>query len=190
MEEKFNIVVPYNNETMVEFRKKNKISASVIMFIAAAFFIALAVFCGVAKNSSLVGAIMFALFAAGAIAYAIVSLCTMKPQKKDENKKVEYVFYDSYLQIKIHKDETKVKTVESCAYKKYKDKQHVDLVTETDKLFDFRILVGTTNGIANYTNHVIPKTIFANAEELDTFKQFLKERVQKYVEPKLAIAKK
>lgn len=77
------------------------------------------------------------------------------------------------MQIKIHKDEAKVKTVESCAYKKYKDKQHIDLVTETGNFFNLRILVWTTNGIANYTNHVIQKIIFENAEQMETFNQFL-----------------
>lgn len=182
MEEKFNIIVPYNNEIMVANRKKNKKTMSIILFIIAPIFLLLSILSGTVNNPSTMAVVIFAIFAAFSLGFGIYDLCTTKPKAKDDKINIEYHFCEDILQIKrnSNKENGKVKTLESCAYRVVSNKQHIKQITETEKFFEIKIYTGTVNMVAQYNKHILPKSCFSSEEELNNFKAFLQERVEKY----------
>ncbi|MCM1404597.1 MAG: hypothetical protein NC133_03830 [Prevotella sp.] len=180
VEPKFNLEIPYNHPVLVAERKRNKISVSVILLIVAAAFVILG-FCSYgAQNSSDWVLYIFLGFAGVSALVAVWMLLTTKPNPKHNDRMIKMVFFEDYLKVTQDNGMVggKVKNLENCLYRKYANKQYVRYVFEYHDRIMLRILTGTYNGAPTYSNHSIPKAIFA-AGEADNFKTFLQDKVGK-----------
>lgn len=170
------INVPYNNELMVADRKKSKITMGILFLVAFAFCAGVGIWGFI--DGSITIALVFVLIAAGMLGLVIYSFCTIKASAKDENILINYSFYEEYLQIRQDNSASngKVKMLENCVYRPFKNKQYVAKVFEFADKIQLKIYTGTTNGAPNYHTHIIPKVVFKTEEELTSFTTFLKDK--------------
>lgn len=178
LEPKFNFEIPYNHEVLVAERKKIKVSSSIVLLIAAAV---LAILGWCASGSSSSGAwvwYIFLGFAGLAALIAVWNFLNAKPKAKDNDRMIKMAFYDDFMKVTQDNGMVggKVKNLENCLYRKYKNKQYVRNVFEYNDKIVIRILTGTYNGAPTYSNQSIPKAIFGADEEAN-FKAFMQERV-------------
>ncbi len=175
---KFEIDVPYNNEFLVAERKKSRIMVGVLYMFVAVAFLGLTIWGALSSGPSIALVVVFAILAALCCGAGIYHFCTLKAREKDENKTVKYCFYEDYLQIIQNNaaENGKVKMLENCLYRPYKNKQYVAKVMEFQNKLEVKIFTGTTNGAPQYNRHTIPKSMFETEEELNAFTQFLKEK--------------
>ena len=171
---KYNINVPYNHPSAVKSRKKMKIFASVMMFIVAPLWTAMAIGAFTGNNSSVAVAVLFIAMAVLCLICGIYFVYSIKPLKRDENRSIEFKFLDVSLEINQLKPNKK-KTLTICLYQKYKNKQYVSQVVEYGDRFDVKIYTGTYNGIPRIAGYALPKDLVG--ENLDKFTAFLKERM-------------
>lgn len=178
---KFNIEVPYNHEIIVAERKKTNITIGVVLLISSLAFIAFTIFSLLSNNSSIWVPIMFGAFALLTIGYAIIQFVSIKPKAKNELKFITYNFYEGFLHVaeEDRKENGKTKEITNCLYRPYKSKQYVSKAIESEQKFQIKILTGTYNFAPQYKVLSIPKAVFKNNEELDAFKNFLKETLEK-----------
>ena len=180
-QKKFDIKVPYNHEVIVAERKKQKRASIILISVCTVFFILFAIFSGLSKNSAPWVPALFGGFAVFSLICIIFILFTLKPNFKNDNKKLCFEFYEDYL--KVYQDNAredgKVKMLENCLYRPYQNKQYVSKVVEYENRFQIKIYTGSYNFVPQYKNHDIPKAIFETAEEQDAFKNFLQEKVDK-----------
>ncbi len=177
-EAKFNFEIPYNHEVLVAERKKIKISSSIVLLIAAAVLAVLGL-CAFGSDSS-DAVVLYVFFGMAGLSAACAALCLLniKPKAKYNDRMIKMVFYDDFMKVTQDNGAVggKVKNLENCLYRKYKNKQYVRYVMEYNDKIVLRILTGTYNGAPTYSNQSIPKAIFGAGEE-ENFKAFMQERV-------------
>lgn len=182
--EKFKVEVPFNNEILVRARKKQKIVSANVMCFCAVFFAIITVMASQSSTAKPWVFAIFGFFIIVAIIVAIYCLCTTKPKQKDEDKTMNFHFYEDYFQINsINKtiDNEKKKVIKTCLYKKHPTKQFMAKVIESEDKFQIKIFTGTYNGMPQYQSYLIPKSVFNN-DELSSFKSFLEQKVSpKYI---------
>ncbi len=182
---KFEISVPYNHEILANQRKKSKKIAGIMSMVLGVLFLAFTIWMGLSMNYDSITTLLlflgiFGLLGLGSIALGIYNFCTMKPNIKNDDKFVRYYFEDWGLRIKEDKniEKKKTSTLENCLYRKYANKQYVNLVTEYEDRFEFQIFVGTTNGVPNYHTILLPKDVLTAPDELNNFTEFLKSKLE------------
>lgn len=178
---KFEFDVPYNNELLVKQRKKAKITTGVVLMVAFVMFLFMTIGSATGTNSAPWVVVLFVGFDLACLIPAIFFFLNTKPKAKDDNKTVKYFFYEDLLQIK-REDGTengKVRVLESCLYRKYSGKQYVAKTFEFEDKFQVQIFTGTTNGVPQYSHHIIPKSVFVSDEQLNEFREFVKFRLEK-----------
>lgn len=174
-EVKFNLNVPYNHPVSVQSRKKSYILGGVMMTIVAAAWAIVAVVAGMSESGSIGIALGFVAFSVLCLACGIYFFCIIKPLKRNDNKITNIYFYENYLDVKQTK-ETKQKTLTTCLYRPYKNKQYVSRIIELYNKIDVKVYTGTYNGAPKYALYTIPKDLLTE-EQLNEFILFLKDRV-------------
>lgn len=177
MEKKnFEIVVPYNHEMFVAERRKSKIiGGTICLVLAVGFAVAafvLALLGGISGES-----ILFAVFAILLFIPSMCALCTLKPNSKNDNKKLSFYFGEDGLAVVQTKGEGKERVLQNCLYREFQDKQYVSKVFEYEEKFQLQIYTGTTNGVSQHSYESIPKSIFESDTQLEEFKTFIQEKV-------------
>jgi hypothetical protein len=178
---RFEFDVPYNNEALVASRKKQKTIAGVAMFAAALIFVVIAILAATTGQSSTTASMIFGVFAAIGILSGVWFLFSARVKPEDENKVLKLVFYEDYLQIFQINNLAGGKTKElcSCLYRSQAFKQYVSKIIEQQNRFEIKVYTGTYNGVPQYKVHVLPKNIFIGDEQMDSFKMFAMQKVQK-----------
>ena len=173
---KFSFVVPYNNNYMVAERKKQKIITGSLVILCAIFFIVFTILSATSKNSLAVVTAIFGVMAALAVAYAMFCFCTIKPNVKNDNKSIVFVFYENSLLV--YQEDSNAKTQKKltfCLYRKAQNKQFVSKIVESNNKFEFKIYIGSYNFIPQYKKYVMPKDLVK--ENLAELKEFLKQNL-------------
>ena len=178
-QEKFKVVVPFNNEVMVKGRKNTKIIGGVSSLFMAALFIGITIWMGMNYGFSSFATWFFIVLGAIALGTAIYLFCTLKPNDKNNDATLVYSFYEDFLQIVKYKDENdeKPKMQVSCLYNEYGNKQYVAKLVEDETKLDIRIFTGTYNGAPQYSNNLLPKSVFEQEEEFVALKEFLSQKL-------------
>lgn len=175
---KFGVIVSYNHDVLVSYRKEIKIFSSLLTFLSTLIFACLTVLSALGKNSAIWVPIVFGAFALYSFICTLYLLFTTKASVKDAKRKLRFEFYEDSLVI-YDSRRKKSKKLENCLYRYNKNKQYIYRIIEYDNRFSIKILVGSLRGINRYRLHVLPKAIFKD-EELTRFIEFIKEKVGEY----------
>ena len=172
----YNVAVPFNNPVMVAARKKQKKYYAILLFICSAIFGFFAIMAATSSQPSVAAAIIFGLSAGGCIGYGVYCIMSGKVNSKNDGNSVEYAFYNDYLQI-IQKDanKNKNKTLSTCLYRSFQNKQYVATIVEDNEKFEFKIYIGTYNMMPQYKKYVVPKDVLK--ESLESFTEFFKQKL-------------
>lgn len=176
---KFKMTIPYNNKSLLKYRKRTKILCAITLFVVALFWGFFLIMSLIMNKKSVIAIVMFSTFAIICLGVTIFSLITIKARDKDNDKTIQYIFYENHLEI-IQQGGKKNKYLKTCLYRKYKDKQFVKKLVEREDWLEIVILIGYTYIVPQYQKFAIPLPKETN-EKVDNFKSFLKEKVTKYI---------
>ena len=172
----FKVIVPYNNPTMVEGRKKQKKLAGIVLTIVGIIFGIFAIMASIGADSIALG-LFFGAFVVFALASAAYQFLTIKPNSKNDNKIVSFLFFEDGLEINQENlDKKSSKNLTRCLYRSYKNKQFVNKILEDETKFDISVYTGTYNMVPQYKGYTLPKDAI-NSEDIQAFIDFLKQRL-------------
>lgn len=165
----FEYAVPYNHPVQVSVRAKTKTLVGIILIITGGFFVLL----GVLAMSPTPDTVAIAILWGAAVLFSIVGilfLCFRNPAQKNDNKNLNFIFYDCSMSIISEAGFGRHKV---CLYNQYKNKQYVKSITEMCNVFLFKILTGTMNGAPQYQKYYLPKDIVENKGDGEALREFL-----------------
>lgn len=172
------ICVPYNNEILVEERKKTVKKVNVCLIILAVLMLAITVLVAFADAPAFLIAFTI-FFAVVSTVCVICNLISVKPKEKNKTRLMCYKFSDYTLTVReLDKTKNVDKNIGTYLYRQQDNKQYVANVTELKDRFAIKILIGSTNFIPQYKLFCLPKSAIPDDDMLNRFTEFLKFKVK------------
>lgn len=175
---RYKFKVANNHPVVLAAKKQTNKRFGILSLVAAVIFAVMLGLSMSSNNPSVWVGVIFGGFTVLALICSIYFF-TSKESKNDKIKSREFIFFEHSFAIIEHNENTnKEKAIIKCLYSSYANKQYISKFIETNIVFTIKVLTGTYNGMPQYKQFAMPKEI-VNAETMEEFKNFVKERVGK-----------